>query len=92
MLDVSDLFSGSTNLILGLLRGLWWLTWDFVIETIGWAIGWIIWRALTLGHFPHERLMGMDDAHWFPRLIVNLTGLAALATAIWWLSGMWPQL
>ena len=92
MLDVSDLLSGSTNLILGLLRGLWWLIWDFMIQTIGWAIGWMVWRTLTLGHFPRESLGGMDDAPWFPRLIVDLTGLVALATGIWWLSGMWPRL
>lgn len=92
MLDVSDLLSESTKLVLGLLRGLWWLTWDFMIQTIGWAIGWIVWRVITVGHFPHEPFGGMDDASWVSRLIVDLTGLATLATAIWLLSGLWPQL
>ncbi len=84
MLDVSEFLSGSASFLLGLLRGLWWLTWDFMIQTIGW-------RVLTLGRFPREPLGGMDRVPWFLRLIVDLTGLATLATGIWWLSGVWPR-
>ncbi len=91
MLDVSEFLSGSASFLLGLLRGLWWLTWDFMIQTIGWAVGWIVWRVLTLGRFPREPLGGMDRVPWFLRLIVDLTGLATLATGIWWLSGVWPR-
>lgn len=92
MLDASDLLSGSARLFLGLLRGLWWLGWDFTIETIGWTLGWTIWRVLSLGNFPREPLGRIDEASWRTRVIVEVTGLAALATAIWYLSGHWPRL
>lgn len=90
MFDLSDLITKPISLVLGILRALWWLGWDFTIQTIGWSIGWLILRTITMGHFPHEPVGGVDEAHWVHALIVEIIGLAALATAIWWLSGSWP--
>lgn len=92
MLDLSDLSSGLTRLVLSLLRGFWWLAWDFAVQTIGWTIGWLFWRVVTVGRFPREALGDIDEAPWFTRLIVDLTGLAVIAAGIWLLSGLWPRL
>lgn len=92
MLDVSDAVSGSAALAVSLLRGLWWLGWDFMIRTVGWSIGWLIWRVVTLGRWPSASIGRLDDDTWRTQLVVELTGLVALAAAVWWLSGSWPRL
>ena len=91
MFDSTDLLTAPKTLLLGILRALWWLGWDFLVQTVGWSIGWPIARVLTLGRFPHVRFGGVLEAHWTHELVVEVLGLAALATAIWWLSGAWPH-
>jgi hypothetical protein len=93
MVDLLELLSRpAASMVLGILRALWWLSWDFFVQTVSWSIGWLILRTLTMGHFPPERLGNIDEAHWLHRLVVDLTGLAVLAMGIWWLSGKWPQI
>lgn len=90
MLDPTDWIDLPKNLVLGVLRALWWLGWDFIIQTVGWSIGWCVLRVLTLGHYPRERLGDLAGASWVTSLWVELVGLAVLATTIWWLAGAWP--
>ena len=91
MYDLPDLLSAPKSIVLHLLRALWWLGWDVLVQTVGWSIGWPIVRALTLGHFPRARFGDVHLAHWMQEIIVEAVGLAALAAAIWWLSGVWPR-
>lgn len=92
MLDPSDFFAPPKNFLLGILRALWWLAWDFCVETIGWSIGWLMLRLVTFGRFPDEPLSGVDQASTGVALFVQLVGLGTLAGFIWFLSGNWPGL
>lgn len=92
MLDPSDIFDLPKSLFVGILRAVWWLAWDFCVETIGWSIGWLVLRLITLGQFPREPLGGVDQARTSLALFVDLVGLLTLASLIWVLSGSWPSL
>ena len=89
-MDPSDLFDTPKGIVLGVLRALWWLAWDFCIQTIGWSVGWCALRVLTLGRFPEERLGDVDEAPPRKALFVELVGLVVLATGIWALAGSLP--
>lgn len=82
MIDLDDIFRPA----LWVARALWWLGWEFMVRTVGWSIGWVIWRGLTLGRFPDTGFHDLEQTGFWPSLLVELTGLAALAGAIWWLS------
>ncbi|AKJ31943.1 hypothetical protein AAW51_5252 [Caldimonas brevitalea] len=91
MLDADDLLFRPVSLLLVVLRACWWLAWDFCVQTIGWSIGWAVYRLLTLGRFPSEGVFDADEASGGVALVVEVTGLAVLASAIWYLSGQWPN-
>jgi hypothetical protein len=71
-----------------LLRGLLWLAWEFLFETVGWWIGWCVCRTLSLGQFPRYGLQD-EDVPWPMRLLVEVMGLAALTALLWALTGHW---
>ncbi len=84
MLDAVDLIRP----VLWIARALWWLGWEFLVRTVGWSIGWAIWRAVTFGRFPDTGFRDLDDtAHW-ASILVEMTGLAALAGVIALLTGV----
>lgn len=91
MLDVTDIFESSKTLFVGILRFLWWLGWDILIETVFWAVGWLALRCVTLGHYPTERLGEQDAASWRTAFVVQVVGALVLAALIWLLSGAWPS-
>ena len=55
-MELDDAIAAPRSIIAAVLRALWWLAWDFGVETIGWSIGWGVCRLVTAGRFPHERL------------------------------------
>jgi hypothetical protein len=72
--------------LLAILRFVWWLSWDFVVLTISWSIGWPIWRLLTLGRFPHAGFREYEESGTGEAFLVCGTGFALLGAAIWLLS------
>lgn len=89
-MDSGEVFELPLRLVVSVLRALWWLGWEFMIETVGWSIGWCVLRTLTLGKLPRERLSGQDDASWTVQCLVESIGLLCLAGLIWRLTGDWP--
>lgn len=84
MIEVEDLvLRPLARVALVVARALWWLSWEFFVETIGWSIGWPIWRLLTFGRFPDAGFRDQGEAPLWTALLVELTGLAALALVIW---------
>ena len=77
--------------LLWLARGLWWLGFDFMVRTVGWTIGWLIWRLFTFGRFPDTGIRELDETVLWASILVEITGLAVLAGAIWWLSKSVPM-
>ena len=65
------------------LRFLLWLTWDFLVWSIAWGLGWPVWRAVTLGRFPHVAIRDYEDAGTLEAILVCATGLAMLGGALW---------
>lgn len=92
MLDFSDILGVPKSVLIGLLRFLWWLGWEFFVETVFWTVGWLTLRALTLGRYPQERFTEQDAASGFAAFVVQVSGALVLAFAIWLLSGAWPHL
>lgn len=90
MIDLPDWLDAPKGLVVGVLRVLWWLAWDFCIQTVGWSIGWCVLRLATLGRYPPDRLGGVDDADTGTAILVEIVGLVVLASGIWWLAGEWP--
>jgi len=91
MLDPSDLISFPVTVVLGILRFLWWLAWEFCVQTVGWAVGWPICKVVSLGRFPRERYTELGLAESPVAFVVEAVGLLALAAVIWYLSGRWPS-
>lgn len=89
LIDFGDL---SRTAIAKLLRTLWWLGWDFCVRTIGWSIGWVFFRIVTLGRFPSEGFRQVDEAPWFVGLLVEAFGLALLALSVYAVTQSWPKL
>lgn len=87
MFDAVDLIRPA----LWLARALWWVGWEFMVRTVGWSIGWAIWRTVTLGRFPDTGFRDLDETSEWASLIVELTGLAALGGTIWLLSRHAPM-
>lgn len=81
-----DLGELSRSFLLRLLRGLWWLGWDFCVRTVGWSIGWIVLRALSLGRIPDAGINQLDDTPWLHGLLIETLGLGLLAISIYALS------
>lgn len=91
MPDFSDLFDVPRALTVGALRVLWWLAWDFCIETVGWSIGWLVLRSVTLGRCPRTPLHGLDNTGRAQAAFVESLGLATLAACLWLLTGHLPD-
>lgn len=90
MIDPTDWFDTPKSIVLGVLRALWWLAWDFCVQTVGWSIGWCVLRLLTLGRYPPDCFDGLDGADTGTEIFVEIVGLVVLALGIWWLAGEWP--
>ena len=90
-MDLDDVIAAPRSIISAVLRALWWLAWDFGVETIGWAIGWGFYRLATAGRFPGERLGEQDEAGGGTAFLVETTGLVILALAIWLVTSRWPD-
>ncbi len=89
MEDVADgLLKPVLKLILLLLRGLQFLAWDLLIESIGWTIGWYFYRIVTLGRYPAECQSEQDETYWAKALFIEATGLLVLAGLIALLSAI----
>ena len=82
LIDPTDWFDTPKSIVLGVMRTLWWLAWDFCIQTVGWSVGWCVLRVLTLGHYPGERLGGVDEAGAGTAILVEVVGLVVLAAGI----------
>lgn len=89
MVDLPDI-DFPKSAILAVLRFIWWLGWELLVETVFWAVGWLALRTLTLGRYPAERLGEQDAASWSTAFIVQAVGACLLATSIGVLSGAWP--
>ena len=84
MLEFAEtLFPSLLRGLLWALRGLWWFAWDFCVYSIGWWIGWPVWRTLSFGRFPAEGFNGQNDASFFHDVLVTAVGMAVLAGVIW---------
>ena len=90
-MELDDAIAAPRSIIAAVLRALWWLAWDFGVETIGWSIGWGVCRLVTAGRFPHERLGEQDEASSGVAGLVEGTGLLVLALAIWLVTSHWPD-
>ena len=83
----SELLKPIARVVLAIARGLLWLSWEFMIQTIGWGIGWIICRLVSFETFPKEKISEVDDASWPVAIIVEVVGLVFLACLAYWLTG-----
>lgn len=90
MLDLPDVISLPKTLVLWILRALWWLGWEFGVQTVGRSVGWSFCRAITFGYFPAEQLSELDEANPLIAFCIELLGLALIAFAIYLLSRSWP--
>jgi hypothetical protein len=88
---LSELGELPQTIVVGLLRALWWLGWDFCVRTVGWSIGWIFLRAITLGRFPAVRISQLDDSPVLIGILVEVLGLALLAACIFAVTQSWPR-
>ncbi|WP_460050930.1 hypothetical protein [Sessilibacter sp. MAH2] len=80
---MEDLFDAPLRLILNILRFFYCLAWELGVETIGWIIGWVFYRLITLGYFPVEGWREQDKCSWPKALLIEFTGIGILAGAIY---------
>lgn len=71
------------RVLLGIARVIWWLVWDIGCETIGWSLGWVTCRVLTVGRFPPAGWDQEEEAAWWEALLVMLVGLLVLGGLAW---------
>lgn len=74
------------RLFLAIVRGLIWLAWELMIQTIGWSIGWVICRVISFGYFPKEKVSELDSTPVTVAFVVEIIGLAFLCFLAYWLS------
>ncbi|KRA74507.1 hypothetical protein ASD78_13670 [Lysobacter sp. Root667] len=88
MIDEVDdfLFRPIARFALIVARALWWLSRELLVETVGWSIGWLIWRLLSFGRFPDTGFGDLEQTSGWAALLVEFTGLAAIALTIWGLT------
>ena len=72
--------------VLWIARALLWVGWDLLFRTVGWSVGWLFWRAITLGRFPDAGIKDVDETSFGHSLLVEFTGLALLAGLVVFLS------
>jgi len=72
---------------LAILRALLWVGWDFGFQIVGWSIGWLVCRALTLGKFPAAAFNEVDNVDFWVALFIEIVGLAVLSAVIFVISG-----
>ncbi len=72
--------------ILGVLLVLRYLAWDLMFRFVGWSIGWLALRAVTIGTFPGVALNALDECSQLTALFVEFTGLAVLFTLVYLLA------
>jgi len=65
-----------------IFRGLLWLAWDLSIEIIGWTIGWIILRMVTIGKYPQFQLSEQDKVPLWQALSIEFLGVSALGLTV----------
>lgn len=90
MIDAGNFLDLPKGVLLFVLRALWWLGWDFLIEGIGWRIGWVFYRILTLGKFPTRGFNEVDEAPWVVAVFVDISGLIVVGGLIALLTNEWP--
>jgi hypothetical protein len=66
------------RLIGAVIRGLIWVIWELCFWELGWYIGWPIWRAISFGYYPKEKITDQNYVNTFSGFIVSLTGIVAL--------------
>ena len=81
-----DLLKPIARIFLAIVRALIWLSWELMIQIIGWSIGWVICRAISFGCFPKENISEVDGAPIMVALIVEMIGLALLLFLAYWLT------
>ncbi len=71
-------FKGVLKVFSLVVRSLIWLIWEFCFETIGWYIGWPVFRTLSFGHYPENSINDQDQASLLTNLLVSLVGVIVL--------------
>src|SRR5690606_28060805 len=87
MVDLDDfLVRPIVSIVVGTFRFLVWLWSEFLFDTLGWKIGWLVCRTLSLGRFPKAGFSSEGEASTSTRILVELLGIAILCTVAWWLA------
>ena len=82
---MDDLFSEALGpLFRGLFRIGRFLVWELLFESIGWTIGWMFWRGVTLGRFPRVKWSELEQADFVTSLVVEGSGIAILVGLGFW--------
>ena len=70
------------NVVVALMRTLWFVVWELGVEGLGWWIGWPAARLATAGKFPTQGFAEQEHAPLRVALGLELLGLAILAVVI----------
>lgn len=69
---------GALRLVGLVVRCLIWLMWEVCFEVIGWLVGWVVCRIISLGQYPKEPLTEYEASSPLTHFIVSLIGCIAL--------------
>ena len=79
MEDIIELlFKGIARISYFIVRACVWLIFEMFCEIIGWCVGWVVCRTLTVNTFPRERLNEFDKASPLVAISVCAIGVIAL--------------
>ena len=92
MFDSTDLFSLSTAIFQTVLRFLWWLLRELLLEKALGSVGWVALKLLTFGRYPDHRFGENDAEGRGTRFLVMATGALVLGVVVWFLSGAGSRL
>jgi len=85
--DLDDLpLRPIASVIVGIFRAIIWLWSEFLFDTIGWKIGWLVCRLFSLGKLPDAGFSGEHEATTLTRITVELIGIGTLIVTVWRLS------
>ncbi len=82
---MEDLLEFMIRPVYWLARVLLWFTWEFAVQTVGWHVGWVVCRLLTLGRWPEEGIGCQETVGVGRLLFVVCVGILFLLGIVWFL-------
>lgn len=75
---VEGIFHLILKLFIGFLKLLRYFAFELMFEGLGWAVGWLVLRLITLGRYPKQGFFHSNDASILVSIGIEIVGMLVL--------------